>query len=53
LLSAVGAHHQALVVNTVTHAKHMADFMCCDFDDSDQEIALLLEERGMLFIGPS
>ena len=53
LCSAVGTHHQALVVNAVTHAKHVADFMCSNFDDSDQEIALLLEERGILFVGPS
>lgn len=53
LFSAVGTHHQALVVSAVTQAKHVADFMCSDFDDSDQEIALLHEERGVLFIGPS
>ena len=53
LLSAVGTHHQALVVSAVAQPKHVADFMRCDFDDSDQGVALLLEERGVLFICPS
>jgi hypothetical protein len=53
LFSAEGTHHQALVINTVTQAEHVPYFMCCNFDDSDQELALLLEKRGKVFIGPS
>lgn len=51
LLQVVGAHHEALVEDAVTMTKHMADFVCCNFADSHQNLALKLLLSIILFIG--
>lgn len=41
LFQMVGSHHEALIENAVTVAKHVSDFVSSNFADSHEKLTLL------------
>ena len=52
LLKMVGTHHEALVVDTVTHAEHVAQFVSANLADPHQESILELFIRSVVLTRP-